>query len=385
MSNFNAKQFLFIILGTSVVSFKTYPNIVISYGKRDAWIATLIASILIFIFYIFILKVCLKTDSYDVHKIYTSALGNTLGNIFYVLFIFTMFLTLVESSAIEANSMHQNMLLETPPWYILLFFVISAGYAVSKGIRPLIIITMVGIVFVMLAGINLGVLTAKYKENKYLYPILQYGFNKDMIIATIKSLGMYSAVGITFPYLNEVFDKKNIIRGSIVGLLIVLQMQIYSIIGIITTFGYERAITIYYPKLLQTQLVKYFDFLESGELFVMLQIVGGWFIKYCISFYALLKLLEVFNIKSKKSVIAIISVFVFVFSYFSEKSSFKFLNFLVYYNYISLINFIIIPGIIFTVYYIRKAGNQSNKNTDNKENSKQNNNNNMSPAIPEQK
>lgn len=383
MGKFNSKQFLFIILGTCIVSFKTYPNIVINYGKRDAWIATLIASILVFIFYIYILKICLKTNSYNVHKIYTYALGDTLGNIFYVFFIFTMFLTLIESSAIEANSMHQNMLLETPPWYILLFFVISAGYAVSKGLRPLILITIVGIVFVMLAGINLGVLTAKYKENKYLYPILQYGFNKDMIIATIKSLGMYSAVGITFPYLNEVFDKKNIIRGSIVGLLIVLQMEIYSIIGVITTFGYKRAVTIYYPKLLQTQLVKHFDFLESGELFVMLQIVGGWFIKYCITFYALLKLLEAFNIKSKKSSIGIISVSVFVISYFAEKNSFKFLNFLIYYNYISLINFIIIPGIIFTVYYIKKADNKSRKNTDTKENSNQNNN--MSLIIPKQK
>lgn len=363
MNNLNAKQFIFIILGTSIVSFKTYPNLVIKYGRNDAWIATLIASLLAILLYVYILKICESTTTYDLHKIYTSSLGETLGNLLYSLFIFTLFLTLIESSSVEANSMHQNMLLETPSWYILLFFVISASYSVSKGLRPLIITSIVGISFVMLAGINLGILTASYKESKYLYPILKNGFNKDLLLATIKALGFYAGLGITFPYLNEVSNKRNLAKLSLVGLIITVQMEIYSIIGIITTFGYKRALTIFYPKLLQTQLVSHFDFLESGEFFVMLQIIGGWYIKYCLCFYALLKLIEVFGSKSKNKAIILISIAVFFISYFISRNGFLLLNALTYYNYISLINFLVIPFIVFTMYLIKYP--HSNKNIDN--------------------
>jgi len=354
MGKLNAKQFIFLILGTSIVSFKTYPNIVIKYGKNDAWIATIIASIFAIIFFIYILRISIKTNKFNLYEIYTGSCGEVLGNILYGLLTLTFFLTLVESSSVESNSMHQNMLLETPPWYILIFFIITAAYSVNKGLRPLVIITIIGIFFVMLAGTNLGILTAGYKKNKYLYPILANGFNKDLLIASIKSLGFYAALGLTLPYLNEIKHKKNLIQASLVGLIITVQMEIYSIIGIITTFGYKRALTIYYPKLLQTQMVSHFDFLESGELFVMLQIIGGWFLKYCLTFYGLLKLLESYGKKSNLKAIIIISILVFIFSYFTSKNGFLLLSALTYYNYISLVNLLIIPLIVFTIHGMKK-------------------------------
>jgi hypothetical protein len=90
-------------------------------------------------------------------------------------------------------------------------------------------------------------------------------------------------------------------------------MEIISMTGVITTFGPDRAMNIWYPKLIQTQLVSYFGFLESGEFFVMLQIVGGWFIKYILTFYGLIALLKEFNLISKYSFIYFFLTFLFSF------------------------------------------------------------------------
>lgn len=42
--------------------------------------------------------------------------------------------TLVESSSIEASSMHTNMLLLNPPWTFIILFIFHALYTVRKGI-----------------------------------------------------------------------------------------------------------------------------------------------------------------------------------------------------------------------------------------------------------
>lgn len=361
MDKLNARHFIFIILGTSIVALKTYPNIIIDYGGRDSWIAVSIASLLILLFTVYILWICKKTNTYNILKIYNSALGQRLGTIFLFLFIFTLLLTLIESSSIEANAMHQNMLLETPPWYILLFFIVVAIYSVSKGIPSIIIITILGIMFIMFAGINLGIMTIKYKESKYLFPILENGLDLNFWIATLKSLGTYAGVVIFLPFLVNIDEKEQhkLMKNSIIGLIIVIQMEIISMTGVITTFGPKRAMSIWYPKLIQTQLVSYFGFLESGEFFVMLQMVGGWFIKYILAFYGLINLLKEFNLISKYS-IYIISVLTFLFSFLISKNSFILLKFLIYYNYISLVNFIIIPFIVYTIFLIKFNVKNSN-------------------------
>ncbi len=361
MDKLNARHFIFIILGTSIVALKTYPNIIIDYGGRDSWIAVSIASLLILLFTVYILWICKKTNTYNILEIYNSALGQRLGTIFLFLFIFTLLLTLIESSSIEANAMHQNMLLETPPWYILLFFIVVAIYSVSKGIPSIIIITILGIMFIMFAGINLGIMTIKYKESKYLFPILENGLDLNFWIATLKSLGTYAGVVIFLPFLVNIDEKEQhkLMKNSIIALIIVIQMEIISMTGVITTFGPDRAMNIWYPKLIQTQLVSYFGFLESGEFFVMLQIVGGWFIKYILTFYGLIALLKEFNLISKYS-IYIISVLTFLFSFLISKNGFTLLKFLIYYNYISLVNFIIIPFIVYTIFLIKFNVKNSN-------------------------
>jgi len=362
MDKLNTKHLMFIIWGTSIVSMKTYPNIFIINGGRDSWISVIIASILLFFYFSYLLFVCKKTKCYNMDEIYHKALGKTMGNIFLILFIITLVVTLIESSSVEANALHVNMLSDTPAWFFLLFIVIPAIYITKKGTRAIVIVTIIAISLIMLAGINLAILTAKYKKLSYLLPIMADGVTQSFILSIIKSLGCYGSIAICIPFLSKITNKSKLTKHCIIAILIVIQMEIFANIGVLSTFEVSRVININYPKLIQTQLVSYFDFLEVGEFFVMLQMVGGWFIKYVLALNAiiiLIKKLSFFN----KYWIYIITLFVFIISYFISAKVLLVYKFLNFYVYFSVVCFILIPVIIFSIFYFKNRKNNKNNYT----------------------
>lgn len=352
MDKFNSKHIIFLILGTSVVSLKTYPLVFMRPGGRDSWIAIIITSILITAYFLYIVAVCKKTNTYNLHEIFCGALGKVFGTTLLLVYMLTMFITLVESSAVEANSMHTNMLLNTPPWFFLIFFIIPAIYTLKKGKVAVISVTCIGIVLIIIAGINLAILTAKYKNPSYLFPVFKDGITTGFLLSIVKSLGLYACIAIVFPFLSEIKERKKLLPHSFIGLIILIQMEIISITGIIMTFGINRGNLLSYPKLIQTQRVSLLDFLDAGELFVMLQIVGGWFIKYIVTFFALTKLLKDMNFRNKY-VHFIISVFVYMAAYLFSKNLFILFDFLNYYTYIALIGFMVIPLCVFAIFHLK--------------------------------
>ena len=359
MDKLNTKHLMFIIWGTSIVAMKTYPNVFIINGGRDSWISVIIASIILLFYFIYLLFVCKKGNCYDMDKIYHRALGKTMGDIFLILFIITLIVCLIESCSVESNALHLNMLTDTPPWFFLLFIIIPAVYITKKGTRAITIVTIIVICLTMIAGINLAILTAKYKRFSHLLPIMAYGVTPSFILSIIKALGCYGSIAICIPFLSRLTNKSKITKHCVIAILIVIQMEIFANIGVLSTFGVVRALEINYPKLIQTQLVNYFGFIEGGEFYVMLQMVGGWFIKYVLALNAIMILLKKLSF-SNKYWIYIITLFVFIISYFISAKVVLLYKFLNLYVYFSVISFMLIPTIIFTVFYIKTKKNTRN-------------------------
>lgn len=361
MDKFTSKHIAFVLLGTSIVSMKTYPTILTRSGGRDTWIAVIISSVLIFLYIVYSMRIFQKCNCFNLYKIYCMSFGKIIGNILYCFFMLTLFFTLIEGASVEASSMHTNMLIETPSWFFMLLFVLPAIYTVNQDIVAIISVTMIGITLITLAGINLGILTIRYKKPSYLLPVFEHGITPGFIACILKSLGIYSCVSIAFPYIRYIKDKSKLIKHMIIGLIYVLQMEIIAITGVIMTFNVERLNPMSYPKLLQTQLVSYFRFLESGEFFVMLQILGGWFIKYVLTMFAVLLLLKDIKLDNKYS-IYIISAFVYAASFFAGKNLFILFKLINYYTYISLINFFIVPLIALSIFSIKNRNSENMQN-----------------------
>jgi len=352
MDKISSKHLIVVVLGLCVVSLKTYPTILVQTGHTDTWICMILASVLILIFTYYIFKICKSTNCFSIIDIYYSSLGKYLGGFFILLLLITFYLTLVESSCVEANSLHTNLLFNTPTWFFVLFLTVPALYSVRKGKGAIIIITLIGISLIMVAGINLSILSSKYKYYKNLFPIFVNGFDPNFIYTTLKSLGLYSFVFLVIPFAKDVHNKNKLIRDLLIGMLLLVQMEIISMIGIIATYGWSRAAVISYPKLIQTQEISYWGFLESGEFYVMLQIVGGWYIKYILVFYSMLQVLKHKTMINKYTPY-LITLFVVIPSFYISKNIFLLFNVLNYFSYICLANFIVIPFIIFTIYKLK--------------------------------
>ncbi|MDR7871088.1 MAG: endospore germination permease [Tissierellaceae bacterium] len=356
MDKFNSGHFIFLILGVSIVSLKTYPRVFLENGMRDSWIAVIISSIIIFLLFLYIIGGWKKSEEKNFVKIYQLTLGKTFGNIFIFLFILTLFLTLIECASVEADSMHQNMLLDTPKWFFILYLIVPAIFVVNKNIVAIVTISIIGIVLIMIAGINLGFLTISYKDYRMLLPIFDDGITSGFLLSILETLGLYGFISIVLPYLSRIQDKRNkITRDSIIALIILIQMEIISTSGILMTFTPERAVSMNYPKLLQTQMVSYFQFLDFGELYVMLQIVGGWLLKYILTFYAILLILEEYKISKKnlKIFTCIISAMAYAGAYYASRNSFIMFELLDAFQYISLFNFVLVPFVVFSILRVK--------------------------------
>lgn len=356
MDKLSSKHIIFILLGLGVVSIKTYPSILVKSGGVDTWVAIIISSILLSLLLYLIISICIKKNNFSIVNIYKSVCGKYLGSLLIFFIFVTIYLTLIECSSMEANSLHSNLLLGTPTWFFAILFVFPALYSFSKGKIAIIIITLIGITLIMIAGINLFILTEQYKKYEYLLPVFSKGVTQGFLISIAKSLGLYSFIFLSLFFIEDIYDKGRLKKDFFIGMFIMIQMDIVSIIGIIATFGVQRAAMLSYPKLVQTQEISYFSFVEGGEFFVMLQIVGGWYIKYLLVFYCMNKLLRDCNISHKIYPILITLLVLFSTMYIS-KNIFVLLYFVNYFTYFCLFNFLIIPFLIFILYSFKNNDN----------------------------
>lgn len=292
MVKLNSKHLMFLIVGVATVALKTYPTLLIRDAGKDTWIAVTLACVLTFFSLWFVLHAASITGNYVLPEAFEKAYGPWPGRIMTGFFLFCLLLTLFESSAVEANALHTNFIVNTPVWIFLLMSVGASVYVVSKGSPAVVTTSILSLTMISLSGTLLAVLTQKYKDFRLLLPILENGVTPGLLTATLRAWGALGCVFALFPYLSGISVKRRITLHSLLAMLFVIQIQIVSILGVLSTFTVPYAKELIYPKLTQTQLVSYFEFMEAGELFVMLQMVAGWFMRFCIIFFSLLDMLR---------------------------------------------------------------------------------------------
>lgn len=366
MDKFSFKHIFFVICSVTIVSLKTYPQVFMNISGRNSWICVIISGIIMILYFDYLIKTAVKNDCYNLKDIFTTALGNFWGRLFLALFAMGLFLSLIESVAVHSNVVHTNLFIESPTWYILLFIVLPGLYIVKNGKKSIMAVIMVCIIISIINGINLAILTERFKQYKRLFPVFEEGLNYSFILGIIKSLGLYSSVAISLPYISQVQKTKNIRRATFIGNVFVAQMIVIAIIGLMATFNVERANTLVYPKLIQTQLISYFGFIASGEFYVIFQVISGWFAKYIATFFSLMLVLKELNIDKLFNMEFLpysLSLVVYMLAYAVSNNLLGLFKFLNYHLYICLIVFFIMPLFIFTIYGIRvKINRKKGKN-----------------------
>lgn len=352
MNKLSTKHFMFFILGVSMISLRSYSSIFIKLGGRDTWIAIFASSIVFILFLIYLLKICIKTDTYNLMDVFNGAFPKWLSNIFILIFTLGLVLVAIESSAVEANSIHTNFFLTTPNWYCLLFLIIPASIILCKKLNTILIIVLVIVTLTVIGDLFLIVLISGYLNFTYLLPILSEGITPNLVTCFVLTLGSLSAVTIVLPYLKFLDKKDGLIKNSTIATAIASLLIISSILSAITFFGPERAGNIFYPEYVQSQRIQIANFLEFGELLYIFRSVCMWFIKYIIASYAILLLFDK-KIKYKKAFIGIYSTLIFIASWYAVENQYILFNILEDIQYGFLITLGVVPLIAFTIYYLR--------------------------------
>lgn len=354
MNKISSKHFIFFIIGVSFISLKSYPSIFINIGGRDTWLYALIACVLFTAYLIYMIHICKSTDTYDINLIFTSSLSKILGNILLLLFCINLFFTALEAASVEANILHSCIFLETPVWYILIFFLVPSLFLLNKDIKTLLIFILLGVSALIINSIIYLVMTQSYKTMNYVLPVLGAGINGDFFITIALILGSLSTFVVALPFMKYIREFQGIKIHSFYGAAIVSAIVIVSILGVITAFGPLRAANIFYPEYILGQRVEIGGFIEFGEFFFILQIVVGFFIKYVLSSYAIIIIFDKL-IKNRKLFIGIYTFLTFVFASFLGRNNFILYDILKYYQIFNLIIFLIIPISTYTIFYFKKG------------------------------
>lgn len=352
MKFLNTKHLIFVLLGVSIVSLKTYPTIFIILGGRDTWIATIIASAIIFLIMDYWLAICKANNCYNLYQIYKIAVGKIAGTFFIACLFLTFFLNMLESTSLGADTVQEHFLPYIPTWLFIAATVACATYVVKRTGKAVVTTVIITIIMICISGITLAILTQKYKIWDHLLPIMGEGVTAKFIYCIVKLVGSYGCVFLIFPYLEHIEDKSKLIRHTNYGMLVMSEIQIFCMLGTLTTFDATRLHALIYPKLTQAQMISYFSFLEAGELFVMLQVIAGWFIKYILSFSALLLLANTLRIQFK-GIVYVVAALSFVCSALAASNLFQLTDLINILVYIQLVNYILIPIGIFTLFWYR--------------------------------
>ncbi len=367
MDGLYSKYIFFLIMGVSVASIKTYPSIFFREGRNESWIGVICASVLIAVYAAFLVKHILKKDSFSFPQFCQDTFGKVFGTIIKLFYSVILLLTMVESCSVPASLFHTNFFIESPMWYILLFFTIPAAYIVKNGEKSVIVSCIIGITGSIFNGINLYMLTYKYKIYRRLFPVFLKGFTLQSLFSFIKILGLFSFFIIPLMLIGRIKNKGNLKRSIMVGVLFTCQMLIVSTIGTLATFNIERSITISYPKMIQTQLIRSirFELLASGEFYVIFQVVTSWTLKYIITFTVLLLLLSSFNILNKVSKniqIIIITFLTYILALISAGNLLTFFNILNIFAYICFFSYFILPIIMMVISSIKSRLSKGQSN-----------------------
>lgn len=352
MNKLSTRHFMFFIIACTTIAIRSYSSLFIQYGKRDTYLLSLFASIFILIYFLFLMYICKKSNTYNLNII--------MGKPFKFLFAIGLFLASIESSSVEASSIHSNYFLDTPTWYCLLFFIIACGYCLLKKFNSILILVLTTVTLILIGDVIFFALAAKYLDLSFLLPIMKNGITKDKILCFLGLIGSLASVVISLPYLENLDKKENLLKDSSFSIIISCLLMVFSLISIIGFFGPIHAANIFFPEYVESQRVQIAGFLEYGELFYIFRSVCSWFVKYILSSYGIL-LLYKDKIKNRKLFLTCYSIIVFIASFIFTQNQYFLFDSLKILLLVNIVLLIIIPLISFTIFYINRNNIKKNQ------------------------
>ncbi len=243
-------------------------SLIFNYNSKDSWFSCIIGY-LIGIIIIWMIK---KILDYKEGKTLNQLLKNTFTDIVLKILIISFCLYVIfQSYFILQTFITSFFLIVTPPFYIILPFILIIIFIVSKGIRNIAKVAEALFLFCIAITIIILIVLYKYTDFNNFLPILTTKPTNFLYSSLI--FGVLSSVPNMF-LLNIKNNGKNIIKIYSLSVLTLLLILII-IMGV---FGPELSVIYRYPEYMILKKIKILSFIEKIENIVsVIWIIDGFF------------------------------------------------------------------------------------------------------------
>ncbi|WP_163580405.1 GerAB/ArcD/ProY family transporter [Gracilibacillus saliphilus] len=323
--------------------------VIINHAGRDSWISLLFAIIPAVLIGFVIALLAQRYPEQSLIEYSQTILGKWIGKIIAIIFLFYFFHE--ASLSLRGFSEFYNSAItpRTPLMIYLVAMLILATYAIRNRLEILARTNQTFLILMIPIGILASFLTHKDKDYQNLLPILEDGFS-PVVMGAFNITSLYSSfivLAMVFPFVS---NKKKLKRFSILTMLILIVMFLGPVTGVVTVFGEERAMGLYFPTFQTLRDIEIGALQRLDILGVLLWSLGS-FSKIALFFYAIvLGLAQLFHLDDYKMLTIPTAALLAIFSLITSDDLIGVYRFLMHiYPYFSTFIALVIPLLLLLI------------------------------------
>ncbi|WP_338449492.1 endospore germination permease [Niallia oryzisoli] len=255
-------------------------------GKRDAWLCSLIAYVFLLlwgmILYLIMKKNHQRLCLYDWIKARTGAVISRFFIGILTAYVFAI-------SAISFYDLIQSIniyfLPRTPSFIVMLPFLMISAWSAYSGLKSIVYVSAVLLPIVWALGMFVALFTFPEKNYSYLFPVLVNGY-PPIIKGTIIILG--GSADLLVLLLLQHHLKKSFSLMNIFSLITILVGLILGpTTGTLSSFGPALAADMRFPAFEQWRLITLGEYISHVDFLAMFQLLSGEIIRISLGLYLL--------------------------------------------------------------------------------------------------
>ena len=301
---------LTIAISTKV--FFTRPAFLVRLTGTSAWYTILLSDLTAIVAFTFIYLLLKRFPGKNIVEIFDTSMGRIIGFLFSFAFMI-IFILMVSVFLREFTEVLRTYTYEdTPSSMIEGAFVITVGVVSFLGLETIARVSKLFAYFLLIGFIAVIILSAKYFNFKYLFPILGYGLDKTIIQGFFRS-SSYAEIAVLAIFASSLQGIKQIKKAGYVSLILsglILSIGSLCFILLYPYFSQQELVAPYYEM---TRLIKYGTFFTRLDSFFLIVWTISTFITISIIFYASISTYcKAFRLQDKRPVI--VSMYVILFA-----------------------------------------------------------------------
>ncbi|MFB1051135.1 endospore germination permease [Paraliobacillus sp. JSM ZJ581] len=356
------KQFAILsfmnIIGTSIIFI---PTVAANFGKQDAWIIVLIATVIGFFVISLYSVLSLKSNGKSFFELLNRTCGKWFGSIIIIIFISYIFLNIIANLWTISQFIAAQILVGTPSGVIIFIILFTTVIAVRSGLEVITRTMEVFFPFIVLSLVLLCVFVLPEIKAENIFPVFQTDKSKLFIggisILSFTFLELVILLGVMDQVNHTEKIKKYFLIGTLSGSLIIMIVTLLCImvLGVDATSDYTYPIYVLGQKINIATIIQRIEGIAAFIWFFTN------FFKICTSYYVLLRGMQhVLKMKDYKVWTIPVAYLIFSGAYNGYRNAYFDFDHTTYVP-ITIIAGVILPILILLATIIKKNNGQSNK------------------------